>query len=344
MTEPSEARDLSVHLLAAEHRPAVLELASDPTWAVHNYLRIFGSDAAGVEQRDRVERSLGCGAHLVAVAGGQVVGFVGWQRNEDLSHHFDVAVHETGPLLVHPASDRHQVASMLLAAVRDDVAARGGGLVVHRSDAQDATALAAAQDQGFAVRDVLLTFINDLERSGRNAGVPDSFPHIEVVELDGRTDWLTDDDVTRLRVGAQYLVHDHYHRDPLLDDDRCDQLYLRLLDRSIAGEGADVAVVYRHTGALLGVGFWRTNRALEALGVSLADGSFGLRLPGGPPEVVSDEFSSFICNRPIVGNRILEWSTHATNLSQVNMTTRERSIRLCRSAVTLHCWTGPTSG
>ena len=333
-----------MHVLDSGHAEAVLDLAADDIWAPHRYLRIFGTDVGGAAQQAAVSRAIKArGMHLVAVDADQTVGYIGVERNDDLSEHFEIPIFEIGPVLTHPDGDRRVIAGPLVEAAVEQVDLQRSSdrsLVMMRIGADDVDLQSSSQVVGFAVRDILLTFINDLARAHRNPVVPESYPHISIVELDGRTDWLTADDMDRLRIGAGYFIHDHYHRDPLLDDERCQKLYLRQLERSIAGEGADVAVVHRQEEAILGVGFWRKNQDLAALGVLLADGSFGLRLSGGPPGVVSDEFSSYVCNRPVVDNRLLEWSTQVTNFSQVNMATRERSIRLCRSSMALHLWRG----
>ena len=77
---------------------------------------------------------------------------------------------------------------------------------------------------------------------------------------------------------------------------------------------------------------------LDPFGVSIVGSSFGFRVEGAPPGNLT-AVAEHVCNRPIVDNRLLEWSTQATNYSMVNMLCRQPSIRLCRTTQVLHRWT-----
>lgn len=329
---PCSVRDFSAGDLAQ-----VTSLAARSPYAPLRYMRLFGFDVANQELEDRVVTELGtAGAHLVAERDGEVVGAVTCSEVVDLSTHFSVPVFEIGAVLGGESTEvRAEVSGALLDGLRERVADAGTAMVMLRVETDDAACLGAAEDVGFRVMETSLTWVNDLER--RHLNEPVSGGHVvEVIELRGGDTAK----LAPLAVGADSVMRlDHYHVDPRLPDDLCDSLYRRRFERAMAGVLADVAVVSYQDGEVAGAGFWRRWTELERYGIEMAGAGYGFRVPGMAPGT-TEAFTSLVCNEPICGNRFLEWTTQATNFPQVNMTARQRSIRLVRSSHVLHLWTG----
>ncbi len=313
--------------------PALLELAGSAPYAPLRYLALFGHpDVAEADQRDRTaSRLAGPGQHLLLEDGGRVRGQVSVVPVDDLTGHFGTPFWDVGPVVSDPPGgpERLDVATRLLRAAVDGPE----GLLVLRVEGDDRATLLAAQECGFRVMENSLTYVNDLDRAAKNPD-PES-PDIELHRI-GIDPPIPSEAFDEVRVGADQLTEDHYHADPRLPDDLCNALYRRLLDRGLAGEGADALILRMHEDRIIGLGIWRHWSHLERHGVSIAGNGFGFRAFYAPPG--SDRFTAFICNNSLTGNRLLEWTTQSTNYPMVNMICSQRSIRLCRSSYVLHRW------
>ncbi len=314
-----------------------LQAAERGDFAALRYLDNFGYRLAGAEQRSRAERILkGPGLHLAVDSRGGWGGQLSAWPVDDLTSHFGVMFHEIGPILSVP-DRRLDAARHLLSAMVDRIVESSGGVMMLRVEADDHEALLAAQEAGFRLMETTLTFVNDLERSGRNPpGGRTASVRLHQFETDGPLDAQLFEPAMG---GAAQVTQDHYHADPRLPDEACDSLYERLLERGLRGVGADCVVMrVGDDGRLQGFGTWRHWSELEPFGVSMAGNSFGFRVPGAPAGFLH-EVAAFVCNNSITGNRLLEWSTQASNHPMVNMMCRQPSIRLCRTSHVLHRWT-----
>jgi hypothetical protein len=298
---------------------------------------MFDLPIAAREQRDRVARQLESpGLHLVAVDGGEVVGQLSLRPVDDLSTLLGVPVHDVGPVVTAPEAgpERTSVAERLLVAGREAVAGDVAGLLLLRLEADDHEGLLAAEAAGFRLRETTLTFVNDLERRDRNPPPPDQDIRLHRFAVDGP---LTDEAYAELRRQQFQLSDDHYHADPRLPNELCDAIYDRVFERTLRGGGADALVMRFVDGQFASMGTWLHLDHLEQYGVSIAGSPFGFRAQDAPPGNLG--VTSFVCNESITGNRLLEWTTQATNFAIVNMVIRLPSLRLCRTSYMLHCWT-----
>jgi hypothetical protein len=331
------SNDLSIHVADANDHRSIVRLAEGDAHAPLRYLDLFKHPIAQQELADRVARHLEePGAHLVAVEGGSTVGAVTVRPIPDLVTMFDVPVHEVVAVLTAEGHgpDRTRIGRRLLEAGLEAVAPEGAGLVLLRLEADDAEALLAAEGAGFRIRESTITFVNDLDRRDRNPPPPEQDIRLHRFSEDGP---LTEELRSHLRSQQFQLVDDHYHADPRLPDERCDALYARVFDRALAGEGADALVMRFVDDEIASMGTWKHWSNLEAYGVSMAGSSFGFRADTAPPGNIG--VTSFACNETITGNRLLEWSTQATNFAIVNMVIRLPSMRHVRTSYMLHAWT-----
>lgn len=330
------ADDVDVRNAVGGDRDVISALAESGAYAALRHLALFGHEIAGVEQRDRVLARFGGSAVELVAADGAVGGYLAAWEVDDLSEHFGVRVVEVGPLI---AGDdrvgRCRIAQALAGALMERVSGDGPAMVMWRVESDDLASLHAAEGVGFRCMETSLTWVNDLERAHLND--PVSTEGLVLLDL---TDGAAQDSelFEPLRAGARMVMSlDHYHADPRLSDDRCDALYERRFERALRGEGADVAVIRLVDGEVFGAGFWRAARELEQYGVELAGSGYGFRVPGRAAGM-SEGFTSFVCNNSLTGNRLMDWTTQATNFPQVNMTSRQRSIRMVRSSYMLHGW------
>jgi hypothetical protein len=310
-------------------------LAEIDPFAPLRYLSLFGSPVAGEVQAMAVQRVAREGHLVAAEVSGSVVGVAGATDIAYLSEHFGVPIRHIGPLLTAPEADRFEVATDLVSNV---VREPDGGVPrcdIWRIEADDLAAMRAAIATGFVPFETTLSWVNDLERVHLNP-VRESWPQIEVVRI-GIDPLPSQESLAGLRGGGALIAGDHYHNDPRLDPGLAASLYERWLDRGLAGDGSDVAVLRYHEGSLIGIGLWTRWRDLEPLGVSMLGNGFGFRAGWAPPGTTQD-FSAIVCNRPLLDNRLLEWSTQSTNYPMANMISREPSIRLCRTSHVLHRW------
>lgn len=313
----------------------VAALAEADPFAPLRYLQLFGISVGGLVQRDAVG-DLAAAGHLRVVPG--VVGAVGALPVPYLSEHFGVPFRHTGPVLTGPDATRSERFDRALALIGAVVAEPHEGeprLDVLRLEADDLAGLHAAQQVGFRLLETTLTWVNDLERIHLNPPRAD-WPDIEVVRL-GIDPRPSEETLSGLRGGGALIGGDHYHHDERLDPVLAASLYERWLDRGLEGDGSDVAVLRFHEGALIGIGLWTRWRHLERYGVAMLGNGFGFRAGWAPPGTTQD-FSAIVCNRPLLDNRLLEWSTQSTNYPMANMISREPSIRLCRTSHVLHRW------
>ncbi|MEZ5138982.1 MAG: hypothetical protein R2711_09530 [Acidimicrobiales bacterium] len=310
----------------------VLGLADRDPHAPLRPLARFGHDIARAHRVDHLAAALGAGAETLAVRdGGDLVGAVVHRSVPDLTEHFEQPVHEVVALLSEPDGDRRRLAHVGLDALRDLLAVPT--LVLLRLEGDDLEAAAGASAVGYRLRETSLSFVNDLAR--RDLNPPRSDADVRVHRFaDGP---LPDEVRAAVRRGRTSFVDDHYHADPRLDRARCDDLYDRVRDRVVEGIGADVLVSRHLDGHMVGFGTWRRARELEPYGVAMVDNAFGFRLPGAPAGNLS-EVGAYVCDEPLLENRLLEWSTQATNYPMVNMLCRRPSIRLCRTTQVLHGW------
>lgn len=334
---------MDIRAVRPEDHRAVLDLAARGEFAPLRYLELFGHDVAANEQRDRVERTLhGPGVHRVLEDGGSLLGQASAVPVDDLSDHFDLPFHQIETPLTDSGIDldRSTAVRLLLDELCDAVTGEQPGVVMLRLEADDLAAVLGAEDAGFRVRETTVTYVNDLERASHTPAAPLSAAvSLHRFDRDGLPPEAA---LASIRGQASQVTQDHYHADPRLPDERCDALYERLLDRALRGEGADCIVMRTgDDGRVQGFGTWRRWSWLERYGVSMAGSSFGFRAPGAPAGLLH-EIAAFVCSTSITDNRLLEWSTQATNFAMVNMMCRQPSIRFCRSSYLLHRWTDPT--
>ncbi|MFN7150749.1 MAG: hypothetical protein ACK4V6_14890 [Microthrixaceae bacterium] len=331
------ADDFDVREAVAADREMVSSLAESGAYAAMRHLALFGHEIAGAEQRDRVLERFGGASVELVVADGAPTGYLAAWEVMDLSDHFGVGVMEVGPLITggDDRVGRRGVARALARALVDRVRTDEPVMLMWRIESDDLAALHSAEDVGFRCMETSLSWVNDLQRSHLND--PVSTEGLVLLDLtDGAAQ--SSDFFEPLRAGARMVMTlDHYHADPRLPDDLCDALYERRFERALRGEGADVAVIRLVDGEVFGAGFWRAERKLERYGVELAGSGYGFRVPGRAAGM-SEGFTSFVCNNSLTGNRLMDWTTQATNFPQVNMTSRQRSIRMVRSSYMLHGW------
>jgi len=227
------------------------------------------------------------------------------------------------------------VVGRLLDALREELAGVGG-FVMLRIEADDRAGLAGAAAAGFEVFETSLSFVNDVERSHLNPPFDPTGMRIHRFD-DGP---LPDEVRSVMHEAPVRVLDDHYHADPRLDDDRCDALYVRLRDRVVEGIGADVVVYHEAEGTVTGFGTFKRAADVEPYGVALLDGAIGFQFPSAPPGQ-SNASAAFMCSRPLLDNRLVEWGTQVTNYRMVNMLAGRRSLRLCRSSYVLHGWLDP---
>jgi len=325
-----------------DDRASSLEVAARGEFAPLRYLAMFGHEVAGLEQRDRVDQILGGpGVHLLADEGSTWRGQASATPVDDLSDHFGVPFHEVGPLLTPVGdADRATTVRRLLDGLCEAVTGPEPGVMMLRLESDDLAGLLGAEEAGFRLRETTLTYVNDLDRASRNP--PTELRDAVRLHRFGVDEPLPESTFEGIRGQASQVTQDHYHADPRLPDERCDALYERVLDRGLRGEGSDCIVMrIGDDGRLQGFGTWRHWSELDRYGVSMAGSAFGFRAPGASAGL-QYEVAAFVCNESITGNRLLEWSTQATNYAMVNMMSRRPSIRLCRSSYVLHRWTAGT--
>jgi hypothetical protein len=333
MSPEFEVRDTSV----ADAEP-LRELAHKSPWAPLRYLSMFGHEVAGEVLADQVAVATeGPGVHLTTTAPGSpsVEAQVSVVPVPDLEAHFGMPFHEAGTLLSRAeGTDRREAVEAMLDRALSRLDAPGApGVVMCRVEADDVQGLLGAEAAGFRVLETTVTFVNDLLRADRNPAPPD----VEVRVVRPGTDPVDPELFGPLRGQPSQVSDSHYHRDPRLPDDRCDALYERLFERALDGVGADVVVMRMHESRIASLGSWRHWGELEPYGVSMAGSAFGFRASWAPPG--NQAVVSRVTGEPITGNRLLEWSTQASNLPMVNMICRQPSMRLCRTSYVLHCWT-----
>ncbi|MEZ5321285.1 MAG: hypothetical protein R2698_04260 [Microthrixaceae bacterium] len=316
---------------------AIAELARTAPYAPLRYLRRFGFDVAGDVRRDEVLRGgVAADPRVVARSGRRVVGAASLLRLPDLETVFGVPCHEVSHVLTaSDRSDRGELVDRMLSSLVARLGEGSGAMVMLRLEADDRDGIAAAEAAGFRHRETTLTFVNDLERTPLNAPLPAELP-VRVHPLGDAHDLppAIGEAIARAR---GLVTHDHYHADPRLPDDRCDELYERLLRRHVAGETADVLVAYWLGDAPASFGTWTRWRSLEPYGVRMVGSTFGFRVPGMPGGSVTG-VATYSCNHPIAENRLLEWSTQADNYPMVNALAGIRSLALCRTSHVLHRW------
>jgi hypothetical protein len=230
-------------------------------------------------------------------------------------------------------ADRREATQALLDRALAELGGGVPGVVMCRVEADDVQGLLGAEAAGFRVLETTVTFVNDLRRADRNPPPPAE----EVRVVRPGVDHVAPELFGPLRGQPSQVSDSHYHRDPRLPDDRCDALYERLFERALDGVGADVVVMRMHEDRIASLGTWRHWGELEPYGVSMAGSAFGFRASWAPPG--NQAVVSRVTGGPITGNRLLEWSTQASNLAMVNMICRQPSMRLCRTSYVLHCWT-----
>jgi hypothetical protein len=319
-------------------RGRVGALAEADPHAPLRYLSLFGSPVAGAARRLEVEGHVDAERTLIAEEDRTIVGALGVRDVPYLTEHFGVPFRTIGPLVIDPArhgADRGAIVEELLDAV---VADDDGGVArvdVLRIEGDDVAGHHAALAAGFLPMETSLTWVNDLERAHLNPPRTE-WPSIRL-HRPGIDPPLSEDQLAGVRGGGALVKDDHYHNDDRLDPERADALYERWLERGLAGEVSDVAVLHHVEGQLVGLGLWRRWRELEPLGVSALGNGFGFRSAWAPAGTTHG-FSSIVCNRPLLDNRLLEWTTQSTNYAMANMIAREPSIRLCRSSHVFHRW------
>lgn len=312
----------------------LVELAEVDAFAPLRWLDRFGEPMSARHRCAQVTEALRSRpSPLVLRHAGEVLGALMWREVPDLAEHFDVSVREMVALLVAPGADRRAAVTELLEAL-GGVPGGGDGFVMLRVEADDIAGLSAATESGFELFETSLSFVNDLER--RHLNPPFDPTGMRVHRFaDGP---LPDQLRALLHSAPTRMVDDHYHADPRLDTERCDALYDRVRDRVIEGIGADVLVYHELDGTVTGFGTFRRATDVEPYGIALLNGSIGFQFPGAPPGQ-SDASAAFMCNEPLLDNRLVEWGTQATNYRMVNMLGGRRSLRLCRASYVLHRWT-----
>ncbi len=327
---------VGVRPLVDELPDAVRELARayPYSWA-EPYCRYGYDVAADVTEIETEALVADPGSVLLTVDPSEPVAALGWEHMAEESAHFGVNVARAGSLLTAPSVDRRALGQDLFAELRKRSAA---DLVVAEVDTRDLDGLAAAVGAGFVPVDTSLTYIGDSDEGTANLHPS----HGLTVDIGSpATVPVTEDEVALSVEVARASLHlDHWHSDPRVDSDRASEWYATWVQRAFEGTWADVIILARRDGVLVGFGCFKRwelladRFAIPVMGRSLAL-AFGPEARGAGSAITHAASTA----KPL-GYRFLEARTSVRNLNLNNVVGRQGSMRLVRSAHVLHAWAG----
>ena len=131
---------------------------------------------------------------------------------------------------------------------------------IARCAAEDLGAAQALEHAGFRLMDTLVYYQRDLRRTP----IPGDTGHILIRPA------LAEDEAAVVAVAVESFqgYRGHYHADPLLDRDKCDEVYTSWAERSVASrEVADQVLVAELDGRIAGFATLRLNSPDEGEGV-----------------------------------------------------------------------------
>jgi len=174
-------------------------------------------------------------------ASGAVDGVVFVEKSSWDSEHFGVDVGKLKLALFDPKVDvesrRH-----LFQRIKEAALSRGLDVIFARTALNDLSTVHSLEGEGGILTDILLTFYIDLKNEFTLAGLPSEIEVVEACEGDGQT--LMD-------IAREIFKIDHFHADPYLPTDKCDELYAKWVS-SYLGSLVDKVFAARKDGKLMG--------------------------------------------------------------------------------------------
>lgn len=319
---------------------AVLALVESHRYGPMRCYRRYGYDLGAVGSRHKLDSVLANPdlVGVVATVGDTVVGFVGASANAWESEHFGVVIARTSELLIDPSVDRRAVAAALFEQLRHEAARRGLELLITAIDGEDLDGLNGALAAGHEYCEASLVYVNDTDQGPAN--LHRSHPFEVSAHTPAEVAALPTGSLDRVRAAALVAVrHDHFHADRRLDDDRCDRLYSHWLEQAVAGEWADLIVLSRLEGEIVGLATWKLwDQFAASGGPPILAQSLAIADPDAPPGSGS-AITELACSTRPLGVRFIEYATQTRNLAVSNLVARQFSLSLARTGHVLHLWT-----
>ncbi|MEZ5372780.1 MAG: hypothetical protein R2704_08590 [Microthrixaceae bacterium] len=335
--------EASIRGFRAADREAVLALVETHRYAPMRCYRRYGHDLGGAGSRSKLEAALDDPGLVGVVATNgnanddSVVGFVGARPNPWESQHFGVAMGRTTELLTHPSLDRRSLAGALFGRLGHEAEAAGLAMLITSVDGEDLDGLNGALGAGHEYCEASLVYVNDTDQGPAN--LHRSHPFEVSAHTPAEVAALPDGSLDRVRAAALVAVrHDHFHADRRLDDERCDRLYSHWLEQAIAGEWADLIVLSRLEGEIVGLATWKLwDEFVASGGPPILAQSLAIADPDAPPGSGS-AITELACSSRPLGVRFIEYATQTRNLAVSNLVARQFSLSLARTGHVLHLW------
>lgn len=315
--------------------PASTAAAADLV-AHHPYHRHRWYDRLGLDVADGLDRRAGAAftaadTQVLAAVDGSVVGATTLTANPFERDVLGVGVARCSALCA--VGDRRDVLVRLGRAVLERSADDGHDLVIARIDADDLDALVALQEVGFSVADAGAAWL------ARGQAIEVHAPPGTTVEVLGARALaslpaselasIIDDAGRRFRTS-------HFHADPRLDPDRCDELHRRWAEASVRGRWSDGAVLVRAPGRVVGFASYR-EVALPAPGsgepVRVRTDWFSLASSDAPPGTGSALRAAALAGADLIEFTVQHRSPYA------GLFARTGAFGVLASYYTLHGWT-----
>jgi GNAT superfamily N-acetyltransferase len=220
---------------------------------------------------------------------------------------------------------RAHVVSARLLGVMDFCIIEGIDLLVARCETTDLKAAQEMESKGFLLMDTLLYYSFDLTKKA----IPESRHEVRVRELQAGDEV----EIPKVAAAAFKRYTGHYHADPRLDSDKCDEAYRSWAERSCTTKNAADEVLVAEVGSkVAGFGTLRLNSPQEVEGLLFA--------------VATESQGKGIC--PALMIRSLQWcqvqrakrmviSTQVTNVSMQKVWCRI-GFEPSHSYYTFHKW------
>jgi ribosomal protein S18 acetylase RimI-like enzyme len=216
--------------------------------------------------------------------------------------------------------------SRLFRSVKSTAFSRGLDVVFARVDLDDMLTIHSLESEGAILTDVLLSFRTDLKRDPISSGL---CPKVQVVQAS------LDDEEVLVGIAKDVFKSNHFHADPRLPRDKCDEVYAKWVSGCLRGL-ADVVLVAKKRGKHLGF----ISCKVEGAGEDFSRGIIDLigvkkRFEGrGIGSCLVAEALKWFSSR----SKSVYVGTQAANISAVRLY-EKMGFRLVLSEATLHLWT-----
>lgn len=233
--------------------------------------------------------------------------------------------------------DRLAVGRALLAAVIEAAADADIDVLSLRIPGDDAAARAVAQQSGFVVSDVELTYLGDASRARRPVPDPDRPDVAVTVAAGGRPLELDAAEAKQLLDRAARMDRGHLVDDVRMPAGSAARFYRAWTANVLDGAWGDRIAVARRRGRVVGVFAWVLDRALaEAHGVSVFNQSWGLVAEEGRGALSA--MTAAILANPGSGIRWTECETSVANRPMNQAIQRLGVTRSTEVSYVLHAW------